>query len=103
MSNMDVSQVLAQIRTMNASASQLEQTNVNKPDFGELLKQSIDQVSETQQHAKDLSKAFQMGDKDVQLPEVMIAMQKASISFEAMSQVRNKLLSAYREIMNMPV
>ena len=44
-----------------------------------------------------------MGDDSVTLPETMVAMQKASISFEAVTQVRNRLLSAYQEIMNMQV
>lgn len=103
MSNMDVNQVLAQIRTINAGSGSVNETKGEGLDFGTLLKNSIDQVNETQQHARALSKAFQTGSDDVELPEVMIAMQKASVSFEAMNQVRNKLLSAYREVMNMQV
>ena len=47
--------------------------------------------------------AFEIGDDSVSMPEVMVAVQKASISFEAVTQVRNRLLSAYQEIMNMQV
>jgi flagellar hook-basal body complex protein FliE len=39
----------------------------------------------------------------VNLPEVMIALQKASLSFQAMTEVRNKLVNAYQDIMNMPI
>ena len=73
------------------------------PDFGALLKSSIDQVNETQQQAASLSEAFQKGDPAADLTEVMVAVQKASVSFQAMTQVRNKLLSAYQDIMNMQV
>ena len=50
-----------------------------------------------------MATAFEAGSPDVNLPEMMVAMQKASLSFQAMTQVRNKLLSAYQEVMNMQV
>jgi flagellar hook-basal body complex protein FliE len=50
-----------------------------------------------------MKKAFEMGDDSVDLSEVMIAAQKSTISFEALSQVRNKLMKAYQDVMNMPV
>lgn len=110
MSDMNVNQLLAQMRVM---ASQVEQsanaikpeavTGSEKPDFSNLLKQSIDSVNETQMTAGQLSTAFEKGDPDVSLAEVMVALEKASVSFQAMTQVRNKLLSAYQEVMNMPV
>ncbi len=78
-------------------------TEAGQPDFAALLKQSIDSVNATQQHAAALSKAFEQGDPGVQLAEVMVAMQKASVSFQAMTQVRNKLVDAYKDIMNMPI
>lgn len=108
MSQVDINQVLAQMRAISASAginagTAASETEAAGPQFGELLQDSINKVNDTQQHAKELSKAFQAGSDNVELPEVMIALQKASISFEAMTQVRNKLLSAYQEIMNMQV
>lgn len=74
-----------------------------KVEFSELLKQSIDKVNDTQAEAKRLADAFQSGDPNVQMSEVMVALQKSSVSFQAMLQVRNKLVNAYQEIMNMPV
>jgi flagellar hook-basal body complex protein FliE len=71
--------------------------------FGEALKASLDQVNQTQQSANALGQAFESGTSTASLAEVMIAMQKASISFQATVQVRNKLVSAYQDIMNMPV
>jgi len=67
------------------------------------MKDSINQVNEAQSHAKAMATAFEAGSPDVNLPEMMVAMQKASLSFQAMTQVRNKLLSAYQEVMNMQV
>ncbi len=50
-----------------------------------------------------MASAFETGSGDASLPEVMISMQKASVSFQAMVQVRNKLLDAYNDVMNMPM
>jgi len=72
-------------------------------DFGELVKQSIDSVNEAQASAAGLATRFETGDESVDLVRVMVEMQKARVGFEAVSQVRNKLVEAYREIMNMQV
>ena len=107
MSDIDISQVLQQMRTMAAMAENRLSPDMAaeaaKADFGQLLKNSINEVNETQKTAKDLAAAFEAGDKNVNLSEVMIAIQKASVSFQAMTQVRNNLVSAYKEIMNMQV
>lgn len=98
--------ILAQMRAM---ASQAQGANLNnatetaQSDFADLLKQSVDKVNDTQMDAKKMAEAFQLGDPNVQLSEVMVASQKASVSFQAMLQVRNKLINAYQEIMNMQV
>ncbi|MCJ8314352.1 MAG: flagellar hook-basal body complex protein FliE [Saccharospirillaceae bacterium] len=73
------------------------------PSFGDMFKSAIDTVNDSKQHANDLSARFEQGDPSVDLPEVMIALQKSSISFQAMTQVRNKMVEAYKEIMNMPL
>ncbi|MFP5390416.1 MAG: flagellar hook-basal body complex protein FliE [Gammaproteobacteria bacterium] len=78
-------------------------TGAPKVDFADALKNSIAQVSDAQNAADAKGKAFAMGDDSVNLSDVMISMQKASISFQATVQVRNKLVSAYHEIMNMQV
>jgi len=72
-------------------------------DFAEALKSSLGQVSAAQTQAGALGKRFAMGDDSVSLSDVMISMQKASIGFQATVQARNKLVSAYHEIMNMQV
>lgn len=108
MNDVRVNELLAQMRTMALQA----QGRVPVADipavggggsFTELLRNSIDAVSGSQQRAERLAQAFERGDPKVDLSEVMVAMQKASVSFQAMTQVRNKLVSAYQEIMNMPI
>lgn len=72
-------------------------------DFAQLLKSSLDQVSSVQKTAEQFSQRFALGDDKVSLSDTMIAMQKSSISLQATIQVRNKLVSAYQDIMNMQV
>lgn len=107
MSNIDVSQVLAQMRVMAARAQGAPDAQAvgaaDKPDFSQLLKQSVNAVNETQQQAGKLTEQFQAGDPNTDLAQVMVALEKASVSFEAMKQVRNKLVDAYQEIMRMQV
>jgi flagellar hook-basal body complex protein FliE len=75
----------------------------SKVSFSDALKNSLQQVSDTQRQSSELGQRFAMGDDSVSLSDTMIAMQKSSISFQATVQVRNKLVSAYQEIMNMQV
>jgi flagellar hook-basal body complex protein FliE len=75
----------------------------SKVSFSDALKASIQNVSNAQVQADDMGKRFTAGDDSVSLSDTMIAMQKASISFQASVQVRNKLVSAYHDIMNMQV
>jgi flagellar hook-basal body complex protein FliE len=99
--------LLTQMRAMAAQAqgqsTSASNANTGQSDFSDILKQSVDKVNEAQLDSKKLQDAFQMGDPNVQVSEVMVAMQKSNVSFQAMLQVRNKLVSAYQEIMNMQV
>ncbi len=79
------------------------QADPNVPNFQSMFSSAINNVNTTQMHSASLSKRFEKGDPQVDLPEVMIAAQKASVSFEAMKEVRNKLVDAYKDVMNMPV
>jgi flagellar hook-basal body complex protein FliE len=107
MSNLEINQLLQQMHSMASMAENkmpLEAgADIGKPDFAQLLKDSVNQVNETQKSASGLAEAFELGDPNVNLSEVMIAIQKASVSFQAMTQVRNNLVSAYKEVMNMQV
>jgi len=79
-------------------------TGADKPGggFSATLDQALSSVNRTQTEAGTLSSAYERGD-NVDIAQVMLARQKASIGFEATLQVRNKLLSAYKDIMSMPV
>lgn len=94
-----------QAAALNTSSSQkMELTPPSStPSIGDMMGNAINQVNATQMHSADLSTRYTQGDPNIDLPEVMVAMQKSSVSFQAMSQVRNKLLEAYKDIMNMPV
>ncbi|BCD87817.1 flagellar hook-basal body complex protein FliE [Pseudomonas solani] len=76
---------------------------VNAPSFSDMLGQAVNKVNETQQASSQLATAFETGQSGVDITDVMIASQKASVSFQAMTQVRNKLVQAYQDIMQMPV
>lgn len=108
MSTPEINQVLAQMRIAKAQATGAAAGvagagEVPQTSFQELLKRSIDSVNETQQTANTLRTSFEQGREGIDLAEVMIAAQKSSLSFQAMVEVRNKLVEAYKDVMNMPV
>ncbi len=70
-------------------------------DFASLIQQSLAQVNGAQAKAESTTHQFQLGQTDVSLEDAMISMQKANISFQTTIQVRNKLVSAYNDVMNM--
>lgn len=71
-------------------------------DFGNLLNDAIKSVNTLQGQSSDLATRFDQGDRSVSLSDVMIARNKSSVAFEATVQVRNKMVQAYKELMNMP-
>ncbi|SCW76733.1 flagellar hook-basal body complex protein FliE [Sphingobium faniae] len=78
-------------------------TDATKPgNFTQALKSALDQVNGLQSQAGEAASAFERGET-TDIAAVMLAKQQASVSFEATLQVRNKLLSAYKDIMSMPV
>jgi len=78
------------------------QTPTAPTGFGDLIRQSIDKVNDTQQKALEVAASYERGE-GVPLTDVVLGMQKSSLSFEATLQVRNKVLKAYEDILNMPV
>ena len=105
MSDMQIQQVLASMRALQAKVPVAPDRAAESGgvSFGALLKQSLNEVNAAQQTAGQLATRFQQGDPSVSLPEVMVSMQKSSLHFEAATQVRNRLIAAYQEIMNMQV
>ncbi|GHU07193.1 flagellar hook-basal body complex protein FliE [Betaproteobacteria bacterium] len=102
-----IDQMLSLLRTTAAQAghkvSETQTPAVGGTDFAHVLKNTIDQVNQTQQEAEDMAAKFAAGDGNANLHEVMISLQKANLSFQEMVQVRNKLVTAYHDVMNMQV
>lgn len=71
--------------------------------FGSLLSSAVKSVNDIQKQSSDLQVAFQRGDSGIDIAQVMMTSQKAGIAFQAATQVRNKFVEAYKEIMNMPI
>jgi flagellar hook-basal body complex protein FliE len=106
MSSMQIQQVLAEMRSLQARASGVSETptaTAQPSDFANLMKNSVDQVATMQNQATALADAYETGDKSVDLTKVMLEVQKASLAFHAMTEVRNKLIDAYTQVMNMSV
>ncbi len=117
MSSLQIDSVLAQIRSLQ------QQTKIGMPtvrpsqdlagvhgakpagqvDFASVLKAGLDKVNETQASAGRLATAFEKGTPGVELSQVMLESQKANVSFRATVEIRNRLVAAYQEIMNMPI
>ncbi len=101
--------MVAQLRSAAAQATPAAQPAVpaeqttSRVSFESMLKSSLDQVNAVQQQSTELAQRFAMGDSTVSLSDAMISLQKSSIAFQQTVQVRNKLVAAYQEIMNMGV
>jgi flagellar hook-basal body complex protein FliE len=104
--------MVAQLRNVASQAQGVDkampsadetQSVLATPNFADTLRAQLDQVSGAQNRADQLGKRFSMGDDSVNLSDVMIASQKANIGFQATLQVRNKLVSAYHDIMAMQI
>ncbi|GAB4392929.1 MAG: flagellar hook-basal body complex protein FliE [Gammaproteobacteria bacterium] len=74
-----------------------------KTEFSKVFMDAIDKVNDAQSVSKKLQDGFNKGDPNVTLTDIAVAGQKSGIAFEAVVQVRNRLVNAYREIMNMPI
>jgi flagellar hook-basal body complex protein FliE len=116
MSNdMNINSALAQMRVMAQQAQGQERPNLSIPpggpgeaqteqvQFSELLGTALQQVNGYSQESARLARSFELGEPGVTLPQVMIAAQKSSLAFEALSQVRNRLVKAYQDINRMGI
>lgn len=102
-----IDQMLSVLRATAAQASgrtnEAQASPAGGSDFAQILQSSINQVNQTQQQAEAMAANFAAGESNANLHEVMISLQKANISFQEMVQVRNKLVTAYNDVMNMQV
>ena len=80
----------------------LQPETLESEDFASVLKSMLVNVNQSQQHSRQLTESFDRGQHD-DLAGVMIAQQKSKLAFQSTLQVRNKLMTAYQDIMNMPV
>ncbi len=105
MNAIDPNGLLLELRALAARAHspQILESAAPAADFQGMLTKALAGVNQNLQEARVLADRFDRGDPKVDLSEVMIASQKANVSFQAITQVRNKLVSAYQEIMNMPI
>ena len=105
-----ISSVLAQMDQI-ASAASMRPTEAFSRNadmtvatgFAAEFKTAVQNVSAAQQHATTQARHFELGKRDVTLNDVMIDMQKASLGFQSIVQVRNKLVSAYQTVASMPL
>ena len=100
-------QTLKAAQTQASAGTQIAQADLSaqaipKPSFLEAVRGAVEQVNATQLQSKSMQESFERGD-DVPLTDVVMNMQKSSLAFEATLQVRNKVMRAYEDILNMPV
>lgn len=100
-----IDQLLSQLNATSALAggNSAPAGTADAANFAEILKGAVDSVNNAQQGADQLAQAFQLGQPDANIQDVMISLQKANLSFQTMVQVRNKLVAAYQDVMNMQV
>ncbi|NLC20759.1 MAG: flagellar hook-basal body complex protein FliE [Halomonadaceae bacterium] len=109
MSTPAIQSALAQMQAVATQAGgqvakgQHVSTQVGNGGFAGELQASIRRINQLQQASNSQAMAFQAGDPNVELNDVMFDMQKASVAFQMGLQVRNRLVSAYRDVMNMQV
>ncbi|MBL8481040.1 MAG: flagellar hook-basal body complex protein FliE [Rhodocyclaceae bacterium] len=104
MDNRGIDQMLGELRAgaqVAASKAVTAPAKVSGVDFAQELKSAIDQVNQASQQAQQMAQDFSSDKPDTNLQDVMVNLQKANLSFQQMVQVRNKLVSAYQDIMNM--
>jgi len=106
MSSMQIQQVLSEMRALQARASGISDAApaaAQPSDFANLMKGAVDHIATMQNQATALADSYEAGDKSVDLTKVMLEVQKAGLAFHAMTEVRNKLIDAYTQVMNMSV
>lgn len=108
----DISRMLKMMREIQkpeASASPDNTSNtsqITESSFQTLLDQArsaVDQVNHLEETSTGMKNAYIAGDANVSLTDVVLASQKSSLAFQALINIRNKLLDAYRQVMDMPV
>lgn len=95
--------LISRLRSLSAEIGAVQSNEPVREEFGSVLKQAVKSVSDQQLNASSVAEKFEYGDANVSLSDVMIEIQKARVSFEALSQVRNRFVTAYQQVMSMPL
>jgi flagellar hook-basal body complex protein FliE len=99
-----VDKVLSQLQAASSIKRGAAQSGITpQADFSKAVTQALNNVSSLQENSSQLQRRFQMEDPNVSLEQTMVAMQKSQIAFQSALQVRNRLVQAYSDIMNMQV
>ncbi len=105
----EFNRLMLDMRAMQADAMSLPKVAAapelapGQSSFADLFGSAIGAVHNTQQASSQIANAFEIGKSGVYLTDVMIASQQATVSFQALTQVRNKVVQSYQDIMQMPV
>lgn len=110
--SVDTQSLMLQMRSLAAEAASNKPSSsvplastdgaAKAENFADLLSNSVNAVNNEQHKAGGMKKAFEQGE-NVELSDVMVQVQKASLSFQAMTQVRNKLVEAYKDVMHLSI
>jgi len=98
-----IESVIQQLQLGSLQASNRSTDTSAHADFAAQMKAALDKISDTQNSARTHAQNFELGKPGIALNDVMVDLQKSSISMQMGVQVRNKLVAAYQEIMNMQV
>lgn len=90
-------------KASHSDASAPDATAATTPAFSDTLKSALDHVDSTVATANDKAKAFASGEQGVSLSDVMISLEQANLALQAAAAVRDKVVAAYTNVMNMPV
>ena len=93
---------LSRASTTSSASAPVSATGAQPASFADTMQSALEKVNDGQQKASALSESYERGET-IDIAKVMLARQEASVGFEATLQVRNKILSAYKDIMSMPV
>jgi len=88
---------------LRRAAAAAQRDSVEDEGFYTAFKNALQSVSTAQNHASGLQREVQLENPKVSLEETMVAMQKAQVAFQASLHVRNRMVQAYTDIMNMQV
>lgn len=94
---------LADVPRSDAIAGLVSGQPVSAPSFSDTLQGAIRGVNDAQQKSGALAAAFERGEPGADLAQVMVASQQSQIAFRATVEVRNRLVQAYQDVMNMPL